>query len=742
MHTNRLSRRSVRTAVAASLVAALLVPAASIAQQRPQFRARVDVVQFQVRVTDADGAFVPGLTASDFALSVEGNSRPITSVYEVNLAAPAEDGETALPPAGWRQWILFFDAAFNNPRGVVEAQAAALDFVKNQLHERDLVGVATFNTVSGARLVVPLTRDREQVITAINGLGLNQATQNVTRSGFLASPILDLSLAEAGGVATGGNEPAGGGGPLDIAALLAEMAQQVRSLEYAEYSSVVAQYAEQMETVGQMLRTIRGRKHVVYFSQGFDDAVLTGQSLDQLTATTDAIQQDAGLALAQSSGDERFGSADVRASLDSSLDVFRSADAVIHVVDPSGLGGGRDRTSIGSAQTSSGDFNSRGGTRSALTSLADATGGQMHWETNDIIGAMSEIEEANRAYYVVAFARAASDGEVVALDVTVSRAGTTVDAPGELAAPMDFAAMSDIEKQLQLAEFVTKGITESDLVFDLATGAFYGDGVRNRLPVIVEVPWSQMEELASSGADSNVELEILSYVLDDQDRMVDFSSGEVSLNMEAMAGSGAAGLPFRYYDLLWAGPGERRVRTILRDKELGRISAVTSALAAVGNHAAGDVVVSGPIGVDWEHPGLIMRGFKAENPPPHKVDGPVAYPFNVGENEITPTAILSGTAGSDQYAYFVAHNLGEDAEGNVPTQVGMILQSGVGEQIPLAAQAIVANYYDAASDGLQMVVKATLPADLQPGYYELVIMVNDTLKEAAFNLPLPIWVTE
>jgi hypothetical protein len=136
----------------------------------------------------------------------------------------------------------------------------------------------------------------------------------------------------------------------------------------------------------------------------------------------------------------------------------------------------------------------------------------------------------------------------------------------------------------------------------------------------------------------------------------------------------------------------------------------------------------------------MMRGFKSETPPPHKAGGPVAYPLVVGENEVTPAAVLSGAPGSDQYAYFVAHNLGEDADGNVPTQVSMVLQTGAGEQIPLAGQAIAENFYDAATDGLQLVVKATLPADLPPGYYELVIMINDTLKEESFSLPLPLWV--
>jgi hypothetical protein len=89
----------------------------------------------------------------------------------------------------------------------------------------------------------------------------------------------------------------------------------------------------------------------------------------------------------------------------------------------------------------------------------------------------------------------------------------------------------------------------------------------------------------------------------------------------------------------------------------------------------------------------------------------------------------------------VAHNLGQAPDGSVPTQFGMVLQASTGEQIPLAGQTIVGSHFDAPSDGQQLVVKATLPPDLPPGFYELLIMVNDPVKEAQFALPVPVWVT-
>lgn len=718
--------------VALALAAVLTVAPAVIGQQRPQFGTRVDVIQFQVRVTDGAGGSVTGLQATDFQLRVNGSEREITTAYEVNVmedGAPAA-GAQQMPAAAWRQWVLFFDAAFNSPRGVVAAQEAARNFVQTQARDQDLIAVATFSLVRGAELVVPPTRDHEQVLLAIGGLGLNSATRAVDRAGFLAHTINEGGIAGAAG---------DGQGAVAAATVVEEAIRQVNGLEVNQYAAVVEQYAGQLGSLGGMLRTIRGRKHVVYFSQGFADSVLSGQSLDELSATSAAIQANPGEAIAQSSAEARFGSSELRSELDDALAIFRSADAVIHVVDSSGLGGGRDTSNLRSMETTRGEFSARGGSRGALTSLADATGGSLYWESNDVSAALADIEQKNRSYYVLAFPRQPGDDDVLQLEVAVSQAGAHVDAPGQLAAPVDFDSMSDVEKQIQLAEFVSKAIVANDMNFEVSTAAFYGDGETARLPVVIEVPWAQLEELADAGDDERVELEIYSYALDENDSMVDLSNQEVSLNIGRMRDSRAAGLPFRYYDLLWARPGQRRVRVILRDKELGRISAITTAPTLVPRHASGDMAMAGPVPVDWEHPGLLMRGFDASKPPPHKADGPVGFPFAVGDNEVTPAAGSSGGPGSEHYAYFVAYNLGADANGQAQTNVAMTLQSPMGQFIQ-PPQSMVASYYDEATTATHMIAKATIPPNLPPGMYRLGVMLNDQIKGQQAQGSFPIWV--
>ncbi len=702
----------------------------SMAQQRPQFRSRVEVVQLQVSVADRSGNFASRLGTSDFRLRVDGKERELTTVYEVDLGRGDEGGMVdldAMPPAAWRQWVLFFDVGFNTPRGVLAAQQSAQEFIRTQVHQRDLVGVATFSTVSGVRLLVPLTRDRRQVLEGVAGLGLVQASRTIDRAGFIAGE-LETAL-QPDQDPTRGAEVAG------------ELVRNVASLEFQQYTGVVASYAEQVGALGQMLQAIRGRKHVVFFSTGFDDRVITGQSLDQLAATTAAIQSNAGEALAASDVEERFGSAEVRSALDDSFDELRAADAVIHVVDPSGVGGGRN-AGLAAGGIAAGTFDQRGSSRSALNAFAAETGGTTTWDTNDLSSALGELERSTRAYYVLAFARQRDDSGV--LDIDVETTGSDVEvswAPESLASPIAYTDMNPMQRQAQLAEFITKGIVDRDMTFDMTTVPFVGDGEVSRVATVVEVPWEQLEDLESSGEDNRVELEIFSYVLADDGSMLDLSNGQVGLDMESMRSSPVAGLPLRFYDLLWSRAGSRQVRVIVRDNEVGRISAFNID-TDVPNYTEPGLAVAGPVAIDWQHPGLIVRGIDPAAPPPTKADGPVAYPFVIGDTELTPTARAAGPPGSMQQLYLVVHNLVPNPfTGQTQSAVGVRLRPPEGEPMALDTAEVVGSMRDPATGATQMLVNALLPTGLPSGFYTFVVNVNDMVSGVTIERDVPVWVS-
>ena len=66
--------------------------------QPPVFRAEAALVEVIVRVTDADGAFVPDLTQADFALEEEGRAQTVVAFHRVDLPRPAAATVAAARP--------------------------------------------------------------------------------------------------------------------------------------------------------------------------------------------------------------------------------------------------------------------------------------------------------------------------------------------------------------------------------------------------------------------------------------------------------------------------------------------------------------------------------------------------------------------------------------------------------------------------------------------------------------------
>src|SRR3954471_3214052 len=100
-------------------------PAPAVAQT---FSGSTEVVEVEVPVQVVrDGQPVRGLTAADFELYEGRRKLDVTGFHVVDLAAASARG--AVSPAGRRQFLLLFDLAFSNPKGVVAAREAARSLV-------------------------------------------------------------------------------------------------------------------------------------------------------------------------------------------------------------------------------------------------------------------------------------------------------------------------------------------------------------------------------------------------------------------------------------------------------------------------------------------------------------------------------------------------------------------------------------------------------------------------------------
>ena len=163
--------------LAIALMAAFAVAPAVLGQtpQAPIFRAGVTLVPVDVSVVDRDGNPVPGLTADDFEVKLDGHVLPVRAVAyeEVALptsgsrvgtpaAAPVREVTNAAPPVEPRLFVIMLDDLSITPSRGKGMFFSAARFV-DALPFTDVVG---FTTSSGSSTLNP-TRNRPAVDAAL-----------------------------------------------------------------------------------------------------------------------------------------------------------------------------------------------------------------------------------------------------------------------------------------------------------------------------------------------------------------------------------------------------------------------------------------------------------------------------------------------------------------------------------------------------------------------------------------------
>lgn len=188
MTAARIPTARGRLLTKAAAIAMLLPATGLVAQERPIFRVKVDMVVLTFTVTDSRGRYINGLKPNDFriledgivqkvatfsegnkpALQVmaDGSTRPLlTSGESPNPDAPGLEGR-ADALVGTNVFVLF-DTSNYMYRGFVYASDAIADFVRG-LDRADSVAVYTFSR--NLSRVATLTRERGDAI-----LGLRKA---------------------------------------------------------------------------------------------------------------------------------------------------------------------------------------------------------------------------------------------------------------------------------------------------------------------------------------------------------------------------------------------------------------------------------------------------------------------------------------------------------------------------------------------------------------------------------------
>lgn len=386
--------------------------------RQPTFRAAVTRVQVSVRVLDASGQPVRGLTPDDFTVTEEGAPQRISS-FQAYRFAPAAMRLHDVPPTGRvsattspvtnahtseaRVFALVIDDLHIHPRRTERARAIGRDLVA-RLHPSDLLLVAT---TSGRHATLVFSRDRAAALRTIEA-AFGQRLVDPT-SEMLQHP---------------GRHQSGGGGYASQG-LAGSQQQRVMQLEMA-YETITRVAARAVDIPGR-------RKTLLYVSEG-----------SPIGSTVNASGQVAG-----------SGSANV--ALQNAMAAATVADMAIYTVTPTGLdvpgefliesngravdGFGRDITHEQVASVVA-EFLQ---TKWQLRDMASLTGGLALIDTNDASGALTRVMDDASEYYVLSYEpdKPAKNDKFRKIDVKVNRPDVRLVVRRGYAAPQGVAGASD-----------------------------------------------------------------------------------------------------------------------------------------------------------------------------------------------------------------------------------------------------------------------------------------------------------
>jgi hypothetical protein len=376
------------------------------------------------------------------------------------------------------------------------------------------------------------------------------------------------------------------------------------------------------------LRSVPGRKQIVFLSEGFDGSVVTGRMERQSSKPDDASRLDPTLGnqAVFIDSDQHFGSATSQKFLNDMVRYFRGSDVVLHAIDIKGL---RVQNSINGSTVDS---------NSGLAVLAAPTGGTLFQNSNDLAASFERMLHAQEVVYVLTFRGAPRKaGDFHELKVKL------VNVPGnaQVSARSGYwekGGESHEERTLSAAEIILNDISQDGLKVDAFTVAFPTSGDHAQVPVVLEIPGGDLVGAARSDKPS---VEVYIYAFDEQGGVKDRIFQRLSLDLPKLRERlFDAGLKF--VATLSVPPGKYAVRSLVRVPESERKGFVRSDLVVPER---GAVAMLGPVFIDANPSWVTIRGTSHTDAP---------FPFHLGATEFIPAATARIRSGeTPQFAVFV-----------------------------------------------------------------------------------------
>ena len=684
-------------------------------------RTSVLEVQIPVNVVDRNGHPISDLTIDDFVLLDEGEEQDLTGFRKVDLSTlepgprrSANPYGDVIPSAARRYFLFLFDLTFSNPSSLVRARQAAQEFVVDSMHESDLAAVAMHSVERGPQMVVTFTPDRAQLARAIDTLGNPSLLDKLIKDPLrfvIDTPSGDAGLNQRG-------DP-GGARPLgeleNISSYLSVIGNKMNRIERSFQEGQVASWSGSMGALARVLANLDGRKHVVYFTEGFDGRLLLGRQPDTTDPEAEAdyqnIQRGQYHLVDQ---DQTFGSTLLQNQVNQMLEEFRRADSVLQIVDISGL-----RADMLD------EHRKRRVNDDALFYIANETGGELYEDANDFVDQLERVLESSSMTYLLSF-RPSDLGEPgshhrVRVKLKESRRGTRISHRTGYYAPRPFGDLHPMEKSLLASDMIAAEEQRDDLAINVLAAPFRSTEEQAYVPVIIEIGG---ESLLVDHEHDALPVEFYAYVTDDRGEMKDFFTQLVTLDIKsrrtAFARSGV-----KYYGSVELAPGNYLVRVLARNAITGR-AGVRNIPLEIPEYQTAATDLLPPFFLEAPGSWFLVREQVAAS------DQAVPYPFTVNGEPYVPSAVPTLGPADQADLCLVAYNFGEGR---------LVIDSRVldAQGAPVSGgEFVVKERTITGVRGLDKLVASFTPTGLAGGDYTLEVSISDPRSSVLEQSRIPI----
>ncbi len=552
----RIPARPCRRRIAKLFASALLLMCVPTQAQEPQvgFKVSANLILVDVRIVDADGRPVMGLTRDDFTLLEEGQVQTIDHFQEISLPltssrvevdrpdqpprspSPASETDQVMAPDK-RLLILFFNFSSADLQDAEMMKKAAHEFLQEQFDPSDSVAVLAFD--NGLEMITDFTSDRIILSQAIGRLSSGEQG-------------LDVSLPEDDSA-----EAASDGG------FIAD------ETEFALFET--NQQLSAIEAVADAFRDVSGRKALIYFSSGFSSRGIEND--DQMRWTTDLCNR-------------------------SNISIYAVDSRGLVALSPGGgahRGGGRG-TGIYTGRADLNQMASLVQSRETLYALAADTGGASLMDDNDLSQIFRKAREDSSHYYLIGYYTPAppADGRFRKVEVRTRISYPSVAYRRGYYADKPYRNLTPPEREFKLLQTVMDDASVSDFPLEISAEYFPDSSGRYQIPILLAFNHRQLKVL--SGADA-LNLEVIMLARDPLEQ----TQGGVRDTVEIRPQKGKkSDTRFVYQNLLVLDPGEYQLTAFIRDNRTGLMSRAVRALKLppLGSFRPSSLVLAG----GWKEP--------------------------------------------------------------------------------------------------------------------------------------------